>query len=168
MGPYRDDRASDMTDVERMLQEQEGTGPFRNGRFFLYDDATGIEFKPGDTLVGKLTYGRGYNISDLGIPQDIEEAQFKNNIAIAANDAHKLCSIFDELTRPRQLVLISLAYNLGYLKFSKFVDFWDAIHREDWSAAAYEILDSKAAKKDAPARYRQLARMMRDDFSQWV
>ena len=132
-----------MTDLERMLIEQEGTGPLVNGRFMPYKDS-------------------------VGISQDEAILLFKDDIANAANDARRLCSIFDELTRPRQLVLMSMAFNLGYAGFSKWPRFWDAIHRRDWQEASDQILDSKAARQDAPARYRQLARMMRDDFSSWV
>ena len=146
-----------MTDLERMLIEQEGTGPLVNGRFMPYKDS-----------VGKLTIGYGRCIEDVGISQDEAILLFKDDIANAANDARRLCSIFDELTRPRQLVLMSMAFNLGYAGFSKWPRFWDAIHRRDWQEASDQILDSKAARQDAPARYRQLARMMRDDFSSWV
>lgn len=146
-----------MTDLERMLIEQEGTGPLVNGRFMPYKDS-----------VGKLTIGYGRCIEDVGISQDEAILLFKDDIANAANDARRLCSIFDELTRPRQLVLMSMAFNLGYTGFSKWPRFWDAIHRRDWQEASDQILDSKAARQDAPARYRQLARMMRDDFSSWV
>ena len=146
-----------MTDLERMLIEQEGTGPLVNGRFMPYKDS-----------VGKLTIGYGRCIEDVGISQDEAILLFKDDIANAANDARRLCSIIDELTRPRQLVLMSMAFNLGYAGFSKWPRFWDAIHRRDWQEASDQILDSKEARQDAPARYRQLARMMRDDFSSWV
>lgn len=146
-----------MTDLERMLMEQEGTGPLVNGRFMPYKDS-----------VGKLTIGYGRCIDDVGISEDEAIFMFKGDIANAANDARRLCSIFGELTRPRQLVLMSMAFNLGYARFSRWPLFWDAIHRKDWHEAADQILNSKAAREDAPARYRQLARMMRDDVSSWV
>lgn len=146
-----------MTDVEQMIKAQEGTGPKVNGRFMPYLDS-----------VGKWTIGYGRCIQDIGISEDEAEVMLKSDLAVAANDARRLCSIYDELTRPRQLVLVSMALNLGYVRYAKWVHFWDAIHRKDWNGAADQILDSKAAREDAPARYRQLARMMRDDFSSWV
>lgn len=146
-----------MTDVELMLKEQEGTGPIVKGRFMPYLDSK-----------KKWTIGYGRCIQDVGISEVEAEALFKSDIAIAANDARRLCSIYDELTRPRQLVLLSMAYNLGYAGFSAWPRFWDAIHQKDWNEAADHIMDSKAARVDAPTRYAQLARMMRDDFSQWV
>lgn len=146
-----------MTDVEQMIKAQEGTGPMVNGRFMPYLDSA-----------GKWTIGYGRCIQDIGISEDEAEVMLTSDIAIAANDVRRLCSIYDELTRPRQLVLVSMALNLGYVRYAKWVHFWDAIHRKDWHGAADQILDSKAAREDAPARYKQLAGMMRMDQSQWV
>jgi lysozyme len=146
-----------MTDVEAMIIAQEGTGPIVNGRFMPYPDS-----------MLKQTIGYGRCIEDIGISAEEAALLLKNDIAIAATTVHRLCSIFTELTRPRQLVLLSMAYNLGHTRFAKFTDFWEAIHRKDWENAAKEILDSKAAREQAPARYQQLATMMREDLSRWV
>jgi lysozyme len=146
-----------MNDVEAMIVEQEGTGPIVNGRFMPYRDP-----------LGKWTIGYGRCIEDVGISAEEARILLMADIAIAANDARRLCSIYDELTRPRQLVLISMAYNLGYGRLSKFVRFWDALHQRNWNEAADHLLDSKAARSDAPPRYAQLARMMREDTSTWV
>lgn len=146
-----------VSDVEEMLIGQEGTGPIVNGRFMPYKDS-----------VGKWTIGYGRCIEDIGISPEEARMLFKADVAKAANDARRLCSIFEELSRPRQLVLISMAYNLGYTGFSKWPRFWDAIHRRDWEEAADHIMDSKAARDDAPSRYQRLAHMMRHDVSVWV
>ena len=34
---------------------------------------------------------------------------------------------------------------------------WSAIEKEDWQEASAQILDSKAAREDAPERYKRLA-----------
>jgi lysozyme len=146
-----------MNDVESMIVSQEGTGPIVNGRFMPYQDS-----------LGKWTIGYGRCIEDVGISAEEARILLMADIAIAANDARRLCSIYDELTRPRQLVLISMAYNLGYSRLSKFVRFLDALHQRNWNEATDHLLDSKAARSDAPSRYAQLARMMREDTSAWV
>lgn len=146
-----------MTDVEAMIIAQEGTGPIVNGRFMPYKDS-----------VGKWTIGYGRCIEDVGISPEEARILLKSDLMIAVNDARRLCSFFDELSRPRQLVLISMAYNMGYSRYAKWVDFWDAVHQRDWNSAADEILDSDAAREDAPTRYAQLARMMRSDVSEWI
>lgn len=157
-----------MADGDDMVSDQEGKGPFRQGRFFAYDDATGKELRKGDTLVGNLTIGRGHNLTALGLPEHYEALLFDSNMHVATLDARRLCSIYDELSRPRQLVLISMAFNLGYVKYAKWTRFWDAIHRKDWEEAADQIIDSKAYREDAPSRYGQLASMMREDVSKYA
>jgi lysozyme len=146
-----------MTDLQRMLMQQEGTGPRDDqGRFLPYPDS-----------VGKLTIGYGHLV-EKGIPSDIALMLFNADIADALDDVRHCFSCYDQLSRPRQLVLVSMAFNLGRAKLAKFVRFIGAVHRGAWDEAADELLDSKAAKQDAPARYQQLAKMMRENVSEWV
>lgn len=145
-----------MTDVQAMLMAQEGTGPRdEHGRFLPYPDS-----------VGKLTIGYGHLV-EKGLPSDIALMLFQVDIADALDDVHHNFSCYDQLSRPRQLVLISMAYNLGRAKLSKFVRFIGAVHLSHWDEAADELLDSKAARQDAPARYQQLAQMMRSNVSEF-
>ena len=145
-----------MTDVEQMIMRQEGTGPMKDGVFYPYKDTTGL-----------LTIGYGHCLDRKGLTLDLAFMLLKMDIGGAIEDAMRLCSIFDELTRPRQLVLISMSYQLGHSGFARFVRFWDAIHREDWDHAAEEMLDSDAARQ-TPARYAGLIKMMRENKSEWI
>jgi lysozyme len=146
-----------MTDLQQMLMQQEGTGPRNEHGWFL----------PYTDSVGKLTIGYGHLV-EKGLAPDIALMQFQVDIADAIEDVRHNFSCYDQLSRPRQLVLVSLAFNLGRDKLSKFVRFIGAVHRFDWNDAADELLDSKAARQDAPARYQQLAKMMRDNVSTWI
>jgi len=145
-----------MTDIEIMLKAQEGTGHVRHGRFFPYVDT-----------VGKTTIGYGRCLDTKGISTAMALMMFSEDIADAIDIARRVCSVYDQLSRARQLVMISMAFNLGMVGLNKWVRFLNAIHKEDWNEAADELLDSKAAKEDAPTRYRQLAKMMREDVL-WV
>lgn len=137
--------------------QQEGTGPRdAQGRFLPYLDS-----------VGKWTYGYGH-LAEKGIPADIAMMLFNADIADALDDVRHNCSCYDQLSRPRQLVMVSLAFNLGRAGLAKFVRFLGALHLGHWDEAADELLNSKAAKQDAPARYKQLAKMMRENVSEWV
>jgi lysozyme len=145
-----------MTDIEAMLKAQEGTGPMKHGRFYPYVDT-----------VGKITIGYGHNLSDKGMDALEIEGKFRNDIADAIEAVRHNCSVYDQLSRPRQMVLVSMAFNLGQEGLGKFVHFLSALHLGHYDEAATELLDSKAAKQ-APVRYQQLASMMRDNVSQWV
>lgn len=145
-----------MTDLEQMLMRQEGTGPRGpHGEFLPYSDS-----------VGKLTIGYGHLV-EKGLPSDIALMLFHADIADAIGDVRHNCSCYDNLSRPRQLVMISLAYNLGRTGLGKFVRFLGALHLGHYDEAADELLNSKAASQ-APSRYQQLAMMMRHNFSEWV
>ena len=146
-----------MTDAQQMLMAQEGTGPRdEHGRFLPYEDS-----------VGKLTIGYGHLI-EKGIPADVANMLFMCDLADALDDVHHNFPCYDQLSRPRQLVLISMAFNLGRERLGKFVRFIGAVHLGKWDEAADELLNSKAARSDAPARYQQLATMMRDNVSAWI
>lgn len=146
-----------MTDAQAMLMAQEGAGPRdAHGRFLPYSDS-----------LGHLTIGYGHLVAK-GMPPDIANMLFMSDIADAIDDIRHLFSCYDQLSRPRQLVLISMSFNLGRERLSVWTHFIGAVHRGAWNEAADHMLDSKAAKHDAPSRYEQLARMMRDNKSEWV
>jgi lysozyme len=140
-----------LTDAQQMLIDQEGL------RLKVYLDSLGIE-----------TIGVGRNLRDKGITQEEAMILFNADLCDALDDVRHNCSCYDQLSRPRQLVMISLAFNMGRIGLGKFVRFLGALHLGHYDDAADELLNSKAAKQDAPARYQQLAEMMRNDVSEWV
>jgi lysozyme len=146
-----------MTDLQAMLMAQEGTGPMRDGRFFPYADTRQL-----------ITIGYGRCLDRKGLSDAEAMMLFQSDIADAVDDVRHVCSVYDQLSRPRQMVLVSMAFNLGRDKLGGFVHFLGAVHRADWDEAAEEILNSKAAKVDAPSRYKTLAQMMRENVSQWL
>lgn len=140
-----------LTDLEQMLMDQEGL------RLKVYLDSLGIE-----------TIGVGRNLRDKGISKDEAMMLFREDLCDALDDVRNNFSCYDQLSRPRQLVLCSMAYNLGRVGLSKWPRFIGAVHLGKWDEAADELLNSKAAREDAPARYRQLAQMMRENTSTWI
>lgn len=146
-----------MIDVELMLMAQEGCGPKLDGRFMPYADSKGL-----------VTIGYGRCLDRKGINDAEATMLFHSDIADALDDVRHVCSVYDQLSRPRQLVLISMAFNLGRDGLEKWPRFLGAVHKGDWEEAADEIIDSKAYKIDAPLRYRQLEKMMRLNVSEWI
>lgn len=145
-----------MTDLAKLIMQQEGTGPYRDGHFYPYVDS-----------VGKSTIGYGHNLEAKGIPESIATQLLMADLADAIQDVQHVCSVYEQLSRPRQLVMVSLAFNLGRAGLVKFVRFLGAIHSNQWDEAADELLNSKAAQQ-APGRYQQLAKMIRENVSEWV
>jgi lysozyme len=144
------------TDLQAMIMSQEGTGPMHNGRFFPYVDT-----------VGKTTIGFGRNLDAKGLSADEAQILLNADLADAIEDVRHVFSCYDQLSRPRQLVLLSMAYNLGRVGLGKWPRFISAVHLGKYDEAADHLLDSLAAKQ-AAGRYRQLAEMMRTDTSEWV
>jgi len=145
-----------VTPLQRLIMHQEGTGPMQNGRYLPYLDS-----------VGKWSIAWGRNLSDNGISKDEAMMFLNSDLADALDDVNHCFSCYDTLSETRKAVLVSLAYNLGRERLSKFVRFIGAVHLGHWNDAADELLNSKAATQ-APARYQELAAMIRTDVSVWV
>lgn len=139
-----------MTDVQAMLIAQEG-----------------LRLKPYVDAVGKTTIGVGRNLDDKGIDETEAIMLMNRDIADALGDVRRNFSCYDALSRPRQLVLISMAFNLGRERLSKFVRFIGAVHLSKWDEAAEEMLHSKWAEQ-VGQRATTLAHMMRASTSQWA
>ena len=69
---------------------------------------------------------------------------------------------FEELNNPRKTAMISMMYNLGPSRFAGFQNMIQALKDGDYERASKEMLDSKAAREDAPNRYQELAKIIRD------
>ena len=101
-------------------------------------------------------------IKGLTIDHDDAMLLLDHDMCDAMTDVKRLCSIYDELSPARQACLVDMAFNLGYTRFSKFVRFWNAIHKEDFAEAAEEMLASKWAAQ-VKGRATELARMMKEN-----
>lgn len=147
-----------MTDAERMLIEFEGAGPMRGGMHVPYADSLGV-----------LTIGYGHNL-EHGIPHDIVLMLFYGDMAKALDAVHANISdaCYDALSRPRQLVCISMGFQFGKAGLAKWPHFLSALHAGQYEVAAEALLDSKVAKEQAPGRFTTLATMMRNSTSKWV
>lgn len=61
---------------------------------------------------------------------------------------------------PRDVILQSMAYQLGTSGLSKFKNMWKAIEQGDWDTASKEALDSRWAKQ-TPERAKRHAEVLR-------
>ena len=133
-----------------MLVAQEGL------RLKVYTDSLGIE-----------TIGVGRNLRDKGISEEEAVMLLNRDISDALEDVMHVCSVYTQLSRPRQLVLVGLAFNIGRDRLSKFVRFLGAIHRGDWDDAANELKDSQWYRQ-VGIRGIAYVEMMKDNVSKWI
>ena|SRR3990167_1328952 len=74
----------------------------------------------------------------------------------------KAYSWYEELNNQRKNAMISMMFNLGPSRFAGFQNMIQAFKDGDYERASTEMLDSKAAREDAPNRYKELAKIIRD------
>ena len=139
-----------MTYLQRMILHHEGKRP-----------------TPYVDSVGKITVGIGRNLTDKGLSEDEIMHLFNNDVADAIDDVRHCFSCYDQLSRPRQMVVVDMAFNMGRASLSQFVRFIGAVHRGDWNDAAEEMLDSLWAKQ-VGTRATTLAHMLRENTSEWA
>lgn len=112
---------------------------------------------------GVLTIGCGRNVDKAhGGPglRDCEIAfMLQNDIEAAIADLRHALDFFDSLTVPRQLVLVSMRFQLGLYGLLSFQLTLQAIKREEYELAAAHMRNSLAYKQ-TPERWRVLAAIM--------
>lgn len=120
--------------------------------------------------LGLPTFGIGALIKDgdpecgqpVGTPVDEERVRqrFNLDIAVTIEDCQRLFRNWDDLPEEAQLVCANMAFNLGYPRFSKFVNFRAAIEAQDWLKAADEAVDSRWHDQ-VPNRAKRLVQRLR-------
>jgi lysozyme len=101
---------------------------------------------------GHKTVGGGTNLESKGLQDKYKVGQnidncllnkwLKEDVKIAEQIANKQFKSFDYQPENVQIILISLAYNLGPNRIKKFKDFTAAIEKKDYDKAAAELKDS--------------------------
>jgi lysozyme len=112
--------------------------------------------------VGALTIGVGRNLSSVGLHDDEIDLLLANDIRDAEKAARALLSNFDDLSDVRKAVVVNMAFNLGFTRFSMFIGTLRAIRDGRWDDAAAGMLDSAWAN-EVGVRATRLAQMMRSD-----
>ena len=109
---------------------------------------------------GKMTIGYGRNLEDKGISMSEGETLLVNDLAEIQLRLPLNLPLFKDLHPVRQAVLMNMAYNLGVRGLLNFKRMCAALEREDYAAAAKEMLDSKWAEQ-VGGRAERLAEEMR-------
>ena len=138
-------------------------------RLEVYQDTLGID-----------TIGIGRNLEDRGITKEelegldipsidhvyeygLTEADAvylaHNDVEIVEEELVRAHPCVDKLDSVRQLILMDMAFNMGVPRLCKFKKMWNAIHENNFQAAAKEMLDSRWANQ-VKSRATKLANAM--------
>ena len=119
----------------------------------------GLRLKPYRDNVGKLTIGYGRNLDDVGIAPEEAELMLDNDIDAALKQLQTVDE-FNDLDSVRQVVIVNMAFNLGFYGLMSFSKMWKAIARNDHAEASRQMLNSLWARQ-VGSRADELARIMR-------
>ena len=135
----------------------------------VYQDTLGI-----DTIgIGRNLKDRGISdeeLKDMGIASIEDIYQYgitdvdavylaTNDVEIVERELLAAHPCVDSLDSVRQLILMDMAFNMGVPRLRKFKNMWAAIHNEDFTTAAKEMLDSRWANQ-VKSRATKLAHAM--------
>ena len=132
-----------MTDLEREVASDEGFVPI-----------------PYRCTSGKLSIGYGTNIQD-GITREEALLLMRHRLGKVVSALESRLPFWAKLTGERRRVLANMGYQLGIAGLMGFKRMLAELERGDYETAAREMLDSKWAKRDTPARAGRMAERMR-------
>ena len=123
--------------------------------------------------LGKLTIGYGWLLEEKdggeplpeGFHEPLTEPEAEQLAKRKINEkAERLSKLkpFNGLDIARQEILIDCAYQIGVGGLIKFRKMWAALAAGDYNEAADQMLDSKVAREQTPARWQEHARRMRE------
>jgi len=119
---------------------------------------------PYRCTAGYLTGGIGRNLETKGISYSEARFMLKNDLDECRWDLAGIFQSFDSYPDHVQEVLMNMRFQLGSGGFRSFKRFIGAIKGWDFDRAQTEMLDSKWAKKDTPARAKELAGVLINGF----
>ena len=114
---------------------------------------------PYTDSVGKLSIGIGYNISDRGMTDEWINTQYDQDVKFFYDQLSSSFTWFSSLNIDRQIVLIDLAFNLGWKHFLEFKEMLGALSIGDFKQASFQMLQSKWAEQ-VKSRAAELAQGM--------
>lgn len=120
----------------------------------------GMRHKPYRDIVGKITIGVGRNLTDVGISDEEAAEMLRNDINRAVRDTEEHFPWVAKLDLVRRNVIYNMVFNMGVKGVASFRYMIEAIEKEDWEIAAYEMLDSKWARQ-VMGRAIELSQLMR-------
>lgn len=106
------------------------------------------------------TIGAGINLETTAIPKEVAD-KWLEIIVQGRISTLKSFAWYHSLNEARQIVIADMAYQMGVSGLLRFQKMIQAILEADYDTAAREMLDSKWAREDSPARADRNAKIMR-------
>ncbi len=119
----------------------------------------GLRLKPYLDTSGKWTIGVGRNLSDIGISAVEADFLLTNDIQKVQAQLNAALPWWVGLSNNRQMVIASMAFNLGISGLLGFRNMLAAVKAENFHQAAHEMETSKWASQVGD-RATRLAKMM--------
>lgn len=151
--------------LDEILKDAEGTGPMRGGNFLPYVDCCGKSFRECQCVQrglrkapGKLTFGWGYNVEDLGVPPDIAELLFQREKQKALDDLRENFPWWNDIDQVRKDAFADMRYNLGYDGFREWKQTLSYAERGDWKGCARQFKSNRKYFEQTKTRAERIAR----------
>lgn len=101
----------------------------------------GSKLFPYVDTVGKITIGRGHNLTDKGVSKTVLEMMFQEDVEDAMVTLSRLFPTWTKLDDVRQRVFVDLAFNLGN-RLAQFKNTLAAARVGNWNAASDFLMQS--------------------------
>lgn len=126
----------------------------------------GLELKPYEDTVGKLTIGVGRNLTDVGISRDEAYHLLHNDVETVCLTLEEVLPWITQLSAPRYYALVNMAFNMGISRLlAKNPKMLQAVEAGSYGLAAQEMLDGPW-KDQVGDRAHRLAQQM--ETGEWV
>jgi lysozyme len=121
-----------------------------------------------DGKSGKLVVGTGHQVAPADnlkegdtISKERAEGLLQTDLSQAKTEAETILNTLGEQPPELTGLITEMTFQLGLEGTQKFQKFLDALRRQDYEAAADEIVDSKLFREDSPERAQRLADRVR-------
>jgi lysozyme len=118
------DQIKSPSNLRAILERDEGVRPF-----------------PYADTMGSLTIGIGHNLTAKGVTKNVQELMYQEDIKNALDVLDTVFPAWPTLGEVRQIVFISLAFNMGY-RLAQFKHMLEHASRGAWRAASNDLQNS--------------------------
>lgn len=141
-----------MERLRELLEQDEGV------KYEVYLDHLGLPSTGIGHLVLKDDPEYGWPVGAPVSEERVAEL-FEQDVQVAINDARWLHPDLDDMPEDAQITIISLAFQLGMPRYSKFLKHHAAIELRRWREAAAELRDSKLYRQTPQRTERHAQRL---------